>query len=314
MINATDLIANSPVEAKTKSLFESGPNRFIEDVIENFVSSSPLNRLDAFDNKPIFEKPLIGFADGDNPLFEEYKKVIHESHYTPRDILLKHLTETQKVEKPDFENVSVISFVLPINRDTLKSNSREKEGPSLRWNHTRWKGQEFITLLSKHLVSALEGMGAVALAPDLTPFFKISGRPDVIASNWSHRHIAYAAGLGTFSLNDGFITPKGIAIRCGSVVTNIKLVPSVRTYANHVANCRFYSSGKCGVCISRCPGDAISEKGHDKAKCVDTLFVKQKPWIEGAHGPGYMGVYAGCGLCQTGVPCETRIPESGSKK
>ena len=311
-MNTTDPIANSPVYTKMKSLFESNPNRFIEDVIENFVNSSPLNRLDSFEGAPIFEKPLIGFANGDNPLFEEYKKVIHVDHYTPREILMKHLTETLNVEMPDFKNVSVISFALPVNRDTLRSNSLEKEGPSLRWNHTRWKGQEFITELSKHLVSALDGMGVVALAPDLAPFFKIFGPPDLIVSNWSHRHMAYAAGLGTFSLNDGFITPRGIAIRCGSVVAKMELMPSVRPYANHLANCRFYATGKCGICISRCPGDAISEKGHDKAKCFDTLFVKQKPWIDGAHGPGYIGGYAGCGLCQTGVPCETKIPESRS--
>jgi hypothetical protein len=43
-------------------------------------------------------------------------------------------------------------------------------------------------------------------------------------------------------------------------------------------------------------------------KCLDILFNEQKPWIEGEHGKGYMGQYAGCGLCQTGVPCESRIP------
>jgi len=36
------------------------------------------------------------------------------------------------------------------------------------------------------------------------------------ASSWSERHAAYAAGLGTFSLNDALITPKGIAHRLGS--------------------------------------------------------------------------------------------------
>ncbi len=25
--------------------------------------------------------------------------------------------------------------------------------------------------------------------------------------------------------------------------------------------------------------------------------------------PGYMGHYSGCGLCQTGVPCEAGIPK-----
>jgi hypothetical protein len=36
--------------------------------------------------------------------------------------------------------------------------------------------------------------------------------------------------------------------------------------------------------------------------------------MEGAHGPGYIGLYAGCGLCQTGVPCESRIPIAPEQK
>jgi epoxyqueuosine reductase QueG len=126
--------------------------------------------------------------------------------------------------------------------------------------------------------------------------------------------MAYAAGLGTFSLNDGFITPKGMTMRCGSVVVDLKLAPSIRPYENHLANCRFYAEGRCGVCITRCPYGAITEKGHDKIKCRDALFWAQKPWIEGTHGPGYIGRYAGCGLCQTGVPCESRIPVRAHKK
>lgn len=132
--------------------------------------------------------------------------------------------------------------------------------------------------------------------------------PSGLASTWSQRHIAYAAGLGTFSLSDGFITPKGIAMRCGSVVTDLGVPPSPRSYPHHLANCLFYVDGSCRRCIERCPGDAISEKGHDKHKCFSILFEEQKPWLEGAHGAGYIGDYAGCGLCQTKVPCEGGIP------
>jgi epoxyqueuosine reductase QueG len=301
-------MATSTVDKRTKRRFEADPNHFIEDIIEKFVRTSPMNRLEAFEGAPIFEAPLIGFAAGDDPLFATYKEIIHKDHYHPRDMLMRHMTETLKTEAPVLENVSVVSFVLPIHPDTLQSNAREQEGPSRRWNHTRWSGQDFIMALSKHVVAVLEGMGAVALAPELTPFFQILQSSDTLASNWSQRHMAYAAGLGTFSLNDGFITKKGMAMRCGSVVTDVKLVPSARPYAHHLANCLFFATGKCGACIQRCPGGAISEKGHDKAKCLHTLFVQQKPWLDGAHGPGYMGTYAGCGLCQTGVPCEHRIP------
>jgi epoxyqueuosine reductase QueG len=139
--------------------------------------------------------------------------------------------------------------------------------------------------------------------------------PDGFTSNWSQRHAAYAAGLGTFSLNEGFITAKGLAMRCGSVVTNLKLQSSVRPYVNYLENCLFYTTGKCGKCINRCPGGALSEKGHDKLKCFAVLFEKQRPWIEGAHGPGFIGSYAGCGLCQSSVPCSLRIPvKKGNRK
>jgi epoxyqueuosine reductase QueG len=301
-------VASFSVDSRTRKRFESNPNRFIEEVIKKFVRTSPFNRLDAFDGEPIFEIPLIGFADGDDPLFAQYKKVVHKQHFTPREILTKYLAETLKEESPFVTSVSVISFALPINHETKESNTQEKEGPSLRWNNTRWKGQDFITELSRHLVCVLEHLGVHALAPELSLYFEIFIPPDNLASSWSQRHMAYAAGLGTFSLNDGFITPKGMAMRFGSVVTDLKLEPSPRPYEHHLANCLFYATGKCGACIRRCPGDALSEKGHDKLKCLQILFEKQKPWMEGAHGPGYIGLYAGCGLCQTGVPCESRIP------
>ena len=293
---------------KMERLFENEPELFIERAIKDFVRSNPANCLDCLGNEPIFEKPLVGFADGDDPLFHEYKKVVHEDHYMPREVLELHLSEKQKLQSYNLENVSVISFVFPINRKTIKTNAEEKDGPSLLWNHTRWRGQDFINGLSKYLISILETRGYFAVAPDLENFFKIFIMPDGFSSNWSQRHAAYAAGLGTFSLNDGFITAKGLAMRCGSVVTNLKLKSSVRPYTNYLENCLFYTTGKCGKCVRRCPGGALSEKGHDKIKCFETLFEKQKPWIEGAHGPGFIGNYAGCGLCQTGVPCAEQIP------
>ncbi|MGA2331894.1 MAG: epoxyqueuosine reductase [Syntrophales bacterium] len=307
-------MANLTVDKRTKRRFDSNPKRFIERAINNFVRTSPANQLASFNDQPIFDKPLIGFADGDDPLFVEFKKLVHEKHLTPREILTLHLKETLKHETAEVESVSVISFVLPIHKETRLSNAQEKEGPSLRWNHTRWQGQDFIIELSKYLVSLLESMGFSAVAPDLSPFFEILLLPGGFASKWSHRHIAYAAGLGTFSLNDGFITSQGLAVRLGSVVTNLKLEPSARPYTHYLANCLFYAKGKCGKCIRRCPGGAISGKGHDKLKCFKILYETQKPWLEGVHGQGYIGKYAGCGLCQTGVPCENHIPAAESKR
>jgi len=123
------------------------------------------------------------------------------------------------------------------------------------------------------------------------------------ASTWSERHAAYASGLGTFGLCDGLITPKGKAMRCGSVVAHIKIPPTKRSYNDHHAYCLFFSEGICGKCIQRCPAGAITEKGHDKVKCEKHLQIT-RDYVRSHFGfEGY-----GCGLCQTGVPCESKIP------
>jgi hypothetical protein len=70
-----------------------------------------------------------------------------------------------------------------------------------------------------------------------TPFGKPSWSREIylrygFASKWSERHAAYVSGLGTFSLCDGLITPVGIAIRYGSVVSRIPIQPASRPYGS----------------------------------------------------------------------------------
>jgi epoxyqueuosine reductase QueG len=60
----------------------------------------------------------------------------------------------------------------------------------------------------------------------------------------------------------------------------------------------------CGKCISRCPVGAITEAGHDKVKCKTYMRQEVTPYIKAQYG--FEG--KGCGLCQTKVPCESKIP------
>ena len=289
--------------------FETNPNHSIEETIKHYVATSPGNRFQAFNNEPIWDEPLVGFANGDDPIFQDYKKIIGDFHLTPREVLQDSLEASG--ERPDNRatSISVISWVLPTTRETRLSLRRETTVPSLRWNHTRWHGQDFIFELSRYLVSLLGALGYQASAPGLSGAFKTANSSAGLSSTWSQRHIAYAAGLGTFSLSDGFITPKGIAIRAGSVVCDALLSPSPRIYRNHRDNCLFYHDGSCRRCIERCPAGAITEQGHDKRKCREFLFNEQRVILKNlGREEGYTGSYLGCGLCQTKVPCEDRIP------
>ena len=280
--------------------------QFIEQEIKTFARTSPQNRLPMMDNYIIWDEPLVRFADGDDPIFTEYKRIIDPTHLTPREALAKAYDKSPK-DMP--AHLSVISWILPTTEKTRKSNRGETLVPSRLWSHTRWYGEKFNDAMREHVVEVLTEMGYLAVAPMLQPYFKIDY--DEISkrgyfSNWSERHIAYAAGLGTFSLSDGFITERGIAHRCGSVVTNLVLPASPRTTESPYSNCLFYANNTCDECIARCPAGAITEKGHDKAKCRAYQ-----------HGIGYssnMEEYddnvsvAGCGLCQTKVPCEFENP------
>jgi epoxyqueuosine reductase len=283
----------------------------IEKAIKKYVMTSPANRFQASNGGRIFDEPLVGFADGDDTIFEDYKEIIGDFHLTPREAFNK-LLKSEDGSRKRQRRLSVISYILPVTYQTRLSLRQENVIPSLRWNHTRWHGQDFINELSRHVISLLESLNYRAVAPELADFYTFKNLPSGLASNWSQRHIAYAAGLGTFSLNDGFITARGMAMRCGSVVTDAGMQPSTRVYKNHLENCLFYSEGSCRRCAERCPAGAISDRGHDKNKCREFLFTRQKEIIsELGREEGYIGRYLGCGLCQTKVPCESRIPLRG---
>lgn len=289
--------------------FEANPSLFLENAIKEYVATSPGNRLTSFNSTPIFDEPLVGFADGDDAIFQDYKAIIGDFHLTPREALARHLRGKEGGSAKEPPRVSVISWVLPSTMETRLSLRRESVVPSLRWNHTRWHGQDFIYEMASYVASLLEELGHQAIAPERASFYETRELSNGLASNWSQRHIAYAAGLGTFSLSDGFITPRGIAMRCSSVVCDLTLPPSPRGYRNHLANCLFYREGSCRRCIERCPADAITEEGHDKKKCAEFLFREQPAILkELGREEGYIGDYLGCGLCQTKVPCEARIP------
>jgi epoxyqueuosine reductase QueG len=278
--------------------------QIIRDEIRDFVLTSPDNRFPGSDRR-FYDEPLVGFAAADDPLFASYKSVIGPYHLTP-DEIMKNCCGTLFGEA-----ATVICWILPITRATRETNRRQERTPSREWAQTRSDGEQFNTLLRMFVTDLLRQWGIRAVAPLLSGMWRpVREEPSGLSSTWSERHAAYAAGLGSFSLSDGLITEKGIAHRCGSVITDARIPPTPRRDApDHRANCLFFNGGTCGACIRRCPVGAISEQGHDKEKCRQYVYDELRATI----GQSFGIMETGCGLCQTRVPCEACIPRQGGR-
>lgn len=271
--------------------------RFVADCPENYVSETDAIEPQ-FIGLQLYDAPIVGFAAADDELFtKEFKQkgVIHPEYLAPKEWLPGAKT--------------VISFFLPFTETVKKSNRDKTDEPyapeipqrcSIPWLHARIEGQLFLNMVTAHIQTLLEQEGFETVCPTT------SGKHRMIEpyiSNWSERHAAYAAGLGTFGLSKGLITEKGMAGRIGSVITNAEFHPTLRPYSDPFEYCTM-----CGACMAQCPPGAI-DKARGCALGKDQLICG--PYIKGsylpAHGPNQQVRY-GCGKCQVGVPCESRIP------
>ncbi|MBC8466366.1 MAG: epoxyqueuosine reductase [Desulfobacteraceae bacterium] len=282
------------------------PRNRIEDLIRDFIATSPNNNMGNEAKEPAWDGVLVGFASGADPIWQQYKEYVGAFHWTPWEVFNQHHPDKQA----GAEELTVISWVLPQREMVRKANRRAKKYPAEEWARIRVYGEEFNVALRRHVVKNLEQTGHAAVAPMLVPNWTIvKSERFSYASSWSERHAAHAAGLGTFGLCDGLITAKGKAMRAGSVVARISIEPTPRPYAHHRAYCLFFSDGSCGKCIDRCPVRAITEDGHDKEKCRKHLVRSREHVKETYKFVGY-----GCGLCQVGVPCEKGIPVKAARE
>ncbi len=261
----------------------------IREKMTNLLEKDTANYLD--DGINIFNAPLLGVADAQDLLFTRYR---NEEHIIG-----------SKFRKPEewLPNAkTVISYFLPFSDEVRRSNYSPE--PSMTYVHARFKGEDFSNKLRYWLVEELTEMGGSALAPLIEDAYYHDYSTG--SSNWSERHVAYAAGLGTFNHGRSLITEKGCAGRFGSVITGLWFEPTKRNYDDPYSNCLLRRGYKCGKCIKRCPSGAITSTGKDKIICYEYAILKDLVKQE-REKYGYL--YSTCGKCQVTVPCEAGIPD-----
>ncbi|MFO7942300.1 MAG: epoxyqueuosine reductase [Bacillota bacterium] len=257
----------------------------IAQIISEFVEKDPGNLIP--DGPRIFQDPIVGFAAADDPIFDDFRNpdIIALHHRTPREWL-----STAK---------TVISYFLPIGPEIRRSNE-DGEDASTEWIFARFWGEALNDRLRRVLVSRLQRAGYDAVAPLLHPDYRVID----LRSNWSERHVAFAANLGAFGLNRGLITRRGMAGRFGSVVTSLPLDAEPIGNKNPFRSCPQLETKDCGECIERCPVGALSIDGKDIELCRTYLREVKGPGVRDRYG----FPYSPCGKCYVGVSCEASTP------
>ncbi len=256
----------------------------INTAIKKYLEANSLNKVEELGLDRIFDPPLLGVAAVGDELFSQLKnpEIVGENHLLPQEWL------------PGAK--SVLSYFLPFSDKVCQAN-RKKGLPAKEWLYGRVKGQQFNEALSKRIADLCEEYNGTAVVPAIDSRFCLS---DELNSNWSERHVAYIAGLGTFSLSKSLITEKGAAGRFGSVITTLEIEPTSRCYQSPYEYCSF-----CGECLERCPSKAIKDEreqkiaGMERKVCQNYMNTKIRPRFK----PFY-----GCGKCQTAVQCEQTKP------
>lgn len=226
-----------------------------------------------------WEEPIVGFASALDPLFIQLKKAVSPTHALPADIL---------------DNAStVVAIFFPFRKSMMRTNIKDRFS-SREWGTAYVDTNEMIRQLGLFLEDFLEKRGeSMAVIPATHNWIE-----EKLISNWSHRHVAYIAGVGSFGLNNMLITGKGCCGRIGSFVTTARIEADTR---NELPACLFKYDGSCRKCVRRCVNEALFEDGFNRFRCHEMLLEN----VKRLEDLGYADV---CGKCEVAVPCSHANP------
>ena len=231
----------------------------------------------------IWKKPIVRFADADDPYFPFLKELIRPDHHLPQDFLPGAKT--------------VVSWFLPFLPEIGKSN-QSGVMPSSDWadayNITNAMAARVGGTLCTWIREELHQDAALPIDAGMLT-------PETPWSLWSHRHVAYLAGQGTFGINNMLISDEGCVGRCFSLVSTLTVTPDAPVPGER---CLYKRNGSCGACIQKCPVGALTAAGFDRYVCMEHLAGNK---AKGAAA-------SVCGKCLVGLPCSYSNPVNHIKE
>jgi len=253
--------------------------RVMEEEIKILITTCIENENKLFTNKT-WREPLIGFVDANDSRINSLKQIVSTDHLLPHNVLN--------------DAKSIICFFIPFTNEINKSNIPNKLS-SQEWALTYIRTNTLISKISNEIEMIMKNAGyAVGKIPATHNF-----DTKTLISNWSHRHIAYLAGLGSFGINNMLITDSGCCGRLGSIVTNYPFTQ--KTEAEPKERCLNKINGSCGFCINKCVSNAFTDNEYNRFICYDMC-------LENAEYHKNIGYADVCGKCLVGLPCSYKDP------
>ncbi len=226
-----------------------------------------------------WESPLVAFADAHDPLFLKLKEAVSKTHKLPTEFLRKAET--------------VISYFLPFQEETVMSNVGGKYC-SKEWAIAYIETNRLSMDLNNFLAQELSKIGFESRVLPPTHNFNT----EKLISDWSHKHVAFIAGLGRLGFHRMLITEKGCCGRLGSLITSAKIEPTKRPNKEF---CLYMHNGSCMECVKKCTFGALKEDLYDRHKCYRVCLLN-------ADFHSEVGFADVCGKCACGVPCSFTNP------
>ena len=259
--------------------------------IEGFIADYIIEYSRERHLQTAFASPVVGFADASSDYIKNIRKVTNEKHAFPQDIL------------PDAS--LIISYYIPFTRELAKTNDSKAdctdkesgfEHCSDKWARAYIELNTLMADMNTALAELVRSKGYnAAIVTDATKFDS-----ELLMSYWSQRHIAYAAGLGTFGMNNMLISKKGCCGRYNSVVTAIPTSVISPDAPLSEERCLFKRNGTCGVCMRRCPVHALDVNVENRKAPLFNRAGCYGSCLENAAK--YPGADV-CGKCVTAAAC-----------
>ena len=243
-----------------------------------FIYNFIVDQVEQAKTRTLYRPPLVGVARADNPGLAQLKQIVGPSHLRPQDLL------------PEAQ--AVVAFFIPFTEALIQLHRKEAY-ISREWAEAYIETNQLISQICTALVEALQKKGVQAAWQPATHNFDTK----TLASYWSHKHVAYWCGLGTFGLHQMLITPSGCAGRLGSLVLDCAM-PATPVWQQDF--CLYRGEQKCAACTRLCPTGALTKDGLDKARCYQHLLEVNAYYAD-------LGLCDVCGKCAVG-PCALRAP------